>query len=86
VRFLKTLDVSYLSYRIASCGSLSCKSSAVKLMQGFIHPAIVATHLLCQGFKDVVGQLAKGVTPPPTPLLLGEGSLAPPSLQGKPEL
>ncbi len=32
---------------------------------------------------DVVGQLAKGVAPPPTPPLRGEGSLAPPSLQGK---
>src|SRR5919199_1098153 len=35
-------------------------------------------------FHDVVGQLAKGVTPPPTPPLRGEGSLAPPSLAGNP--
>ncbi len=36
---------------------------------------------VCSGeFHEVVGQLAKGVTP----LLLGEGSLAPPSLAGNP--
>src|SRR4028118_153759 len=33
--------------------------------------------------NDVVGELMRDLTPPPTPLLLGEGSPAPPSLAGK---
>jgi hypothetical protein len=34
-------------------------------------------------FKDVVGELSRGQTPPPAPPLRGEGSPALPSLAGK---
>ena len=75
-----TSEQSSLDVRRMNSGAIQIKPACT----GFNPLVGVGGLSLCsREFHEAVGQLTRGLTPPPTPPLRGEGSLAPPSLVGK---
>src|SRR5919199_5470865 len=57
------------------------RASLTEFRSSFWGNTAISVTLIPGDWKEAVGQLTRGLTPPPTPPLRGEGSLAPPSVK-----